>query len=171
MGFAVGLPVIPEVTLYECVDLDQLESTVTRHAATYWSSRCGSNRMPARKDINPRDIASALRHMYLLKVLDEDFHYRIVGDAVVRAYTVPLQNRRLSEIGLTAPKLAAIARGFYTRILHTAGPFAVRGRIGRDVPQANFTEFEIVLLPLGIAHDTVDHILGVSTYHMQPDRC
>jgi hypothetical protein len=167
MGPAACLPHIPDVTAYQCVSLDQLENPMTRQGAAYWGNRCGGHRMPARDDINPREVVSALRQMALLKVVGDDFQYRVVGDGVVRAYSIPLQNRRLSEIGALAPTLAATARGFFSRVVHTAAPFAVRGQFGRDVPQANFTDFEIAYLPLGTDHHTVDHILTVSAYLMQ----
>ena len=39
----------------------------------------------------------------------------------------------------------------------------MRGRIGREFPQAKFVYHESVFLPLGASEDAVDHLLIVST--------
>jgi hypothetical protein len=46
----------------------------------------------------------------------------------------------------------------------TGDPFAVRGWIGKDVPDARFVYHESVFLPFGDDGETVDHELIVSVY-------
>ena len=170
MNSAAGLNHIPKVSMFNHIGLDQLQNPVLRLGAAYWTAQRGEHRIPARQQIKPRAIAPALRNMVLFKVLNGDFAYRVVGDAIVRAYSVPLQNRRLSEIILEAPKVGSTVHELLTRVVRSGEPLAIRGRVGHDVIEANFTDFENALLPLGADHQNVDHILTVSTYTMRSNR-
>ena len=167
MSSAASLHPIPEVTQIDHIGLDQLQNSVLRLGAAYWKTQRGEHRFPSRAEIKPRGIAPALRNMVLFKVLNGDFVYRVVGDAIVRAYSVPLQNRRLSEVILEAPKIGSTVHKLLTQVVRSGEPLAIRGHIGRDATDVNFTDFENALLPLGADHKTVDHILTVSTYAMR----
>ena len=157
---------IPAKTFVETITLDQLDSPLVRLGANYWRSLRNGRKFPARENLSPRDMAGVLRNMILVKVLDggADLEYRIVGDAQVCAYSIPLQGRCLSEVAVDAPRFGRILRGLYTQICQTGEPFAIRGRVGRDVPQANFIYCESAFLPLGASPDAVDHVLVFSTY-------
>jgi hypothetical protein len=157
---------IPAKTFVETITLDQLDSSVVRLGANYWRSLRNGRKFPARENLSPRDLAGVLRNMVLVKVLDggADFEYRIVGDAQVCAYSIPLQGRRFSEVAADAPRFGRVLRGLHTQICQTGEPFAIRGRVGRDVPQANFIYCESAFLPLGASDAAVDHVLVFSTY-------
>lgn len=159
---------IPAGTDVEFLELDQLQKPALRFAAGYWQVQRGSRKFPTRDEIHPRDIAGVLPHMSLIKVVDRDFVYRVVGDAVVRAFAVPLQNRKLSEIASDAPVFGTALQAIFLGVVENGEPAALRGKVGRDFPEANFTEFENAFLPLGADGETVDHILAVSTYTMRP---
>jgi hypothetical protein len=159
---------IPQETSYAFIGLDELRKPALRLAAEYWSSQCTEEGFPSRDDIKPQAIASVLRHMSLVKVLDGDYAFRVVGDGIVRAFAVPIQNRKLSEIALDAPIYGTIARKCFTHVVEGATPLAMRGTIGRDSREANFTDFENALFPLGSDHRTVQYILTVSAYTMRP---
>lgn len=167
MNMAVHIPLN---TSSAFIGLEELHKPALRLATDYWLSQCPEDGFPAREDIKPRAIASLLRHMSLVKVLDGDFVYRVVGDGIVRAYGMRMQNRSLNDIAGEAPTFGALVRDFFTRVVEGATPLAVRGVVGRDCPEANFTDFENVFLPLGADHKTVDHILAVSAYTMRPSR-
>ncbi|HUO97861.1 MAG TPA: hypothetical protein VMU01_04300 [Rhizomicrobium sp.] len=158
---------IPESTVVDLIGLDELQKQAPRVAARHWTAQRGLHRIPSRGDINLRKIAGELRHITLIKVLDGDFQYSIVGDANVRAYSTPLQNRRLSEVARQAPKFASTLHMLFARVANTGEPLALRGFIGRDFAQANFTDFESALLPLALDHETVDHILAANAYTMR----
>ena len=152
-------------TAVHAVALDELDSLVLKLAAEYWRSLCNGRRFPARADLHPRDMVGILRDMVLVRVIDSgaDYEYRIVGDAQAQAYAVPLQGRRISEIAVTAPWFGHIATTVYEHVRRSGEPLTLRGRIGREFPEAKFVYHESVFLPLGVNDDAVDHLLIVAT--------
>ena len=157
---------IPAKTFVETITLDQLDSPVVRLGANYWRSLRNGRNLPGREALSPRDMAAVLRNMVLVKVLDggDDFEYRIVGDAQVCAYGIPLQGQRLSSIAAAAPRFGRIVQGLFKQVCKNKEAFGLRGRVGRDVPEANFVYCECAFLPLGASDAAVDHILIFSTY-------
>jgi hypothetical protein len=155
----------PDQTAVHAVTFDELDSPVLRLAADYWLSRRNGRRFPARNDLHPRDMAKILRDTVLVRIIDggADYEYRIVGDAQAQAYTVPLQGRRISDISVTAPWFGQIAASTYDYVRRSGEPLAMRGRVGREFPEAKFVYNESVFLPLGPSDDAVDHLLIVST--------
>ena len=155
----------PNVTSFELITLDKLESPAVIAGNTYWQNLRGTRRFPARQDMHPRDFASLLRDMLLVQVIDSgaDFKFRITGDAHVQAYAIPFQGRRLNEFVEMAPAFCFSLRSVFAHVAQTGSPAALRGRMGTDFPNANYAYCENIFLPLGVK-DTVDHILGFSTY-------
>jgi hypothetical protein len=155
----------PDQTAVHTVTLDELDSPVLKLAADYWRSLRKGRRFPARKDLHPRDMAGILRDIVLVRIIDggADYEYRIVGDAQAQAYAVPLQGRRISEIAVTAPWFGHIATTVYEHVRRSGEPLILRGRIGREFPEAKFVYHETVFLPLGASDDAVDHLLIVAT--------
>jgi hypothetical protein len=155
---------IPAATTIAQIAFEELESKPVRFGAFYWRSLCNGRRFPSRQDIKPRDIVGILSNMSLLKVVDGDFQYRIVGDTVVRAYDGMLHNRFIRDLELDLPSYSLFVRPILTHIMKEKVPVAVRGKIGHDAIGTNFTDHENALLPLGPDDDTVDHILVFSYY-------
>lgn len=168
MSFHAAQKYIPDFTVFSEVTFDSLRSRPICLGLEYWQAARGLRRFPARDDIKPRDICGALQHMSLVKVEDNDFLYRIVGDAIVRAYDIPLQNRHLSDIAFDEPGFDAIVVPLFRKVVETGEPIAIRGTTGHDVTRANFTDYENILLPLGPNDQTVDHIMTFSTYGSRP---
>jgi hypothetical protein len=157
---------MPQTSIFDWVGLDQLESAPLRVAAAYWHSIRGPRLFPAREDLKARDMAGILPYMSLVKVIDggADFEHRIVGDVMVRAFSVPIQNRRFSEIAQEAPELIEVSFMLFRKPLETRAPVAWRQRTGHDAIHTAFTESEIVLLPLGRSPDAIDHIVGFGVH-------
>jgi len=155
---------IPDYTQHAEIAPDDVEAQPLRCALAYWRSIRGDRRFPSRADIRPRDIAGILRHVSLIKYENGDFLYRIVGDAIVRAFDLPMQNRWVSELSFEEPGFGAIVRPLFQRCVESGEVIAVRGRTGRDLLKVNFTHYENVLLPLGPGNGTVDHIMTASFY-------
>jgi len=166
MSMALHIPAGTEV---DFVPLAELQKPAVKFISSYWLAQRGDRKLPSRGEIRPREVASVLPHMALLKIEDGDFVYRVVGDAVVRAFAVPLQNRRVTEIARGSPVFGTALQAMFLGIAGNGEPLALRGTVGRDFPEANFTDFENVFLPLGEDHETVDHILTASTYTMRPN--
>jgi hypothetical protein len=131
----------------------------------HWKKLKGDRRFPARDDINPRDMAAFLRHIVMIRVLDNgaDYEYRIVGDAHVQAQGINFAGHKLSGIEAITPDYDTYTRATYGYVCTTGEPFAMRGWVGRDVPQSAFSYYETLFLPLG-RDNTVDHLLVVTNY-------
>ncbi|MEI9994762.1 MAG: PAS domain-containing protein [Rhizomicrobium sp.] len=148
------------------VSLDALDHAILRNAAALWRALKGPRRLPARSQLRPRDMAGFLRNIVLLRVVDggKDYEYRIAGDAHVQAYGISFKDLRISHIRTAEPALGNMMYSVYEHVRTTAEPFAVRGWVGREIPDARFVYYESAFLPLGEDGETVDHILVVSLY-------
>jgi hypothetical protein len=151
-----------ETTSITGLAMEDLSSPKLRLGWDYWRMLRGTRRFPTRDEIKPRDIATILSHMVLVKVVDggADFQFRIVGDHAGRGYSVPFTNRLLSDIATELPRASANWSNLCRQVVASATPFAVRVVIGLDAPEANFTEAEGLFLPLGPADGKVDHIMN-----------
>ncbi len=156
----------PDASSVYVVSLDDLDNAVVRTGAAYWRALKAGRKLPARSQLRPRDMIGILRNIVLLKVIDggKDYEYRITGDVHVQAYGLPFQDMRISQIVAMAPEFGGMMHGLYEHVRVTADPFAVRGWVGREIPDARFVYYESVFLPLGEDGENVDHILVVSMY-------
>jgi hypothetical protein len=149
----------------ERISFDEIEHPLVRYGVDYWRRLRGERSFPSRDQIKPRDLAPVLSMTSLFKVLDDgDFEYRIVGDAIVRAYEINLQNRRLSDVETELPSFREFVRPVLVHVAKRRIPIALRGKIGHDAPGTNFTHHENAILPLGAGDDVVDHIITFSNY-------
>jgi len=155
---------VPQYSSGRILTVDDIESTAVREVAEYWARLKGERLFPARTDLKPRDLKMLLRHIMLLKALDGDYEYRIVGDVQVQAYGENYQGMRLSELALTHPKFAEGMRIFFDGVRMGRAPFGYRGWIGRDMPETKYSYHEIGYFPLGATDAAVDHILIAGVY-------
>ena len=153
------LDVVPQSSIIDRKSADELDSPVLRAGVAYWRTIRGDRPFPRREDLRPRDIQGLLPYMALLKVIGggEDFEHRIVGDILVQAFAVPMQNRRFSEIEIEAPELMASCYPLFREVVNTRAPVAWRHKTGHDNTDFVFVDSEVVLLPLGTT--VVDHVL------------
>lgn len=156
---------MPRPTEFEWLTIDTVEAPPLQAGAAYWRSLCAGRPFPTRREIVPRAIAKLLSNMSLVKVIDggRDLEHRIVGDAVVRAFHAPLQNRRFSEIAEELPEFRDGCLPLFFQVLETGAPVAWRATSGHDTPHSGFNRGEVLLLPLG-ENGIVDHILGFGDY-------
>jgi len=155
---------IPQYSSGRLLTLEMLESAVLLRVAAYWQRLKGERRFPARADVTPRGLGKLLRHVMLLRVQDDDYEFRIVGDVQVQAYGESYQGMRLSEVALTHAKFAEGLKIFYDGVRMGRTPFGYRGWIGRDMPDTRYSYHEVAFLPLGADDDAVDHILVAGVY-------
>lgn len=151
------------------IDPQALAQKETCEAFTLWTTLRGERRWPARKEMTLRQMAGLLPYMSLVKVLGDgiDFEHRIVGDAIVQAFNVPIQNRRFSEIAKEAPMLIESSFALFRQVAATGVPIAWRQRVGHNGMHIVFTDAEMVLLPFGDGGDAVDHIAAFGVYSSQ----
>jgi hypothetical protein len=168
MSLYTATTTIPKTSAVDPVAFDDIESPTLRTGYEYWLALRGRRRFPSRTDIRPRDIAAMLRYVNLVKVEDDDFVFRVVGDDIVLAYGVNLQNRRMSDLVREEPAFGVLVVPLLRKVVATGEPLALRGKAGRDCASVNFTACENLLLPFGPDDDTVDHVLSVSYYQSRP---
>jgi hypothetical protein len=152
-------------TAIQVITLEGLESPIVKLAVDYWCSLRNGRRFPSHEDLYPCDMARLLRDTILVRIIGQgaDYEYRIVGEAQAQAYSIPLQGRRISDISVKAPWFHQIAITTYEYVRQSGEPLAIRGKTGREFPEAKFVYHESVFLPLGDNEIAVDHILIVST--------
>jgi hypothetical protein len=153
----------PETTSIEIVAADELDSGPVSMGVRYWNELKGERAFPSRNDLVPAKMAKFLRNIVLVRVIDAgaDYEYRVVGDAHVQAHGYNFRHMRLKDI--EAKRLDFSTRPTYEHVRVTGVPFAVRGWIGRYVPNSRYSYHETAFLPLG-ENGVVDHLLIVSTY-------
>ena len=160
MSCETSLP--SQATALEWLSLDQVKEAPLRAAVAYWSAIRGDRLFPSRNDLKLRDMGGLLPYMSLVTVIDggADFEHRIVGDAVVRAFSVPIQNRRFSEIALQAPTLIEVSFWLFRKVVETRAPLAYLQRTQSDTFKLVYTLAEMALLPLGRSDEAVDHVVA-----------
>ncbi len=157
---------IEDITSFEVVALDNLESPIVKQGANYWNALRGTRRYPARKDLRPREFATILRNTLLVRVVDggADFEFRIVGAAQAQTYALPFAGKRLSEFAPSDIAYCYVLKGFFGHVTGHGVPVAVRGKMGGVSSKVQFSYCESIFLPLGENDNTVDHLLGFSAY-------
>jgi hypothetical protein len=153
-------------TTYEWVALADLQTTPVRDGAAYWNQLRGERPFPSRAEVNARDLVPLLPYVSIIKVIDDgaDFEHRIIGDVMVRAFRVPLQNRRLSDVAKEAPDVAKHCWTPFRRVFETREPAAWRSHTGNDNTWVVISDAEIALMPLGNTPDRIDHLIGFGTH-------
>lgn len=151
------------------IALPEIENPLVQRALDIWQNARGARTMPARADMSPRVMSGLLRNTVLVRVLGggDEFEFRIVGDAIVQAQGSSLQGMTMAQIDLVLPGYGTVLHGIYRNVHHKRQPFAYRGWYVRDADgRAMF--HESLVMPLGEDGETVDHILVVGVYAMQP---
>lgn len=165
-GASALLP--PTPTAFEWLTPDSVSATPLKDAVAWWRAARGTRPYPTRQDLHPRQIAGLMPYMSLLKVIGNgaDFEHRIVGDVMVQAFAVKIQNRRFSEIAEDAPDFIARCFPLFRMVVETGAPVAWRSITSFDEVTVVVTHGEIVLLPLG--HHKVDHVLAFGSQWSKP---
>ncbi|MGD0142561.1 MAG: hypothetical protein ABSC92_05345 [Rhizomicrobium sp.] len=159
----------PPKTSVEAIALGDIESPEVLTIVAAWQKWRGLHAMPARERLTLRDIGGAAAHISLALVLDEgeDYEFRVIGDAHVQAYGTSYQNKTVRDVVAASPRFGKQLKASYDLVRTTGRPYAFRGLIGRDAPDATFAWFETCYLPFG--EGSVDHILNAAVYAPRRD--
>jgi hypothetical protein len=146
--------------------LDKLESLVVRQGLDYWLKLRGDRPYPSRAEMSPRDLASLLRHVVLLRVIDNcaDYEYRIVGDAHVISHGFSMQGMRVSDVDKFSPGYGPVLKSLYDHTVRRRDAYAFRGWMERGEDQKQYIYSESIFMPLGPDENTIDHVLNFSVY-------
>ncbi|HEY8950919.1 MAG TPA: PAS domain-containing protein [Rhizomicrobium sp.] len=159
--------VLPAKSSVVPIAFEDIESERVRAVYLAWLRWRGSRPMPTRDEISLRDLGNAAANISLVHAMPEenDYEFRIIGDAHIQAYEgLNLQGKRMSDALAISPRHAKILKSSYDMVCAMRRPYAFRGRIGRDAPKARFVRFETCYLPLGPSPDEVDYVINAAFY-------
>ncbi|MGN6150286.1 MAG: PAS domain-containing protein [Rhizomicrobium sp.] len=149
--------------------LPEIENPLVQKALSIWENARGARTMPSRADMSPRLMAGLLRNTVLVRVIGagEEFEFRIVGDAIVQAQGASLQGMTMAQIDLVLPGYGTLLHNVYANAWRKRIPGAYRGWYVREADGRSMFH-ESLVMPLGDDGETVDHVLVVGVYAMQP---
>jgi hypothetical protein len=145
------------------IALADIQNPLLRKGLALWESQRGARRFPGREDMSPRMLGGLLRNTVLVRVLGDDFQFRIVGDAIVAAQGASFQGKTTAEIDTTLPGYGRMLHRVYRIVRDAATPHAYRGWFERQADGRAFFH-ETVILPLGSDGEHVDHLLVLAIY-------
>lgn len=148
------------------VTFPELSSPAVVCGVAYWQSLCGTRRFPPRHALSTRDMASFLRHVALIQVLDggADYRFRLVGDAHVEARGYDFTGETITEMRTDAPLFADRSYALYEYVRLSGEPYAIRGPMATKDADWHITYRECAFLPLGPTDDLVDFLFVVGAY-------
>ncbi len=166
-GLAMTVVSHPPPTSVTVVAPSEIESGSVRNVIEIWDEWIGVAPIPPRTALSLSTLGRAARQISLARVLheSEDYEFRIIGDEHLDAYGANYQGRAITDVMRDAPFFGKQLKTCYDRVSKSAKPFALRGIVGADLPNARFSWFETVFLPFG--HDKVDHIMNVASYRLK----
>ena len=146
------------------IPLARLTNPTVRDALMLWHAKKGSRPFPSRGEMVPKPIASILRNVMLISILEgeRDFEFRIVGDAAVVVYGQNFQGMRHAQLNALEPGFGDVIYRICDAVCRRREPIAVEGLIERGDLSAH--NHQGVFLPLGDLESRVDHVLFVGGY-------
>ena len=107
---------------------DYRSDAVLGRVLAYWEERRGSRRMPARRDLDPVDLAPVLPHLQLIDVVPPNrFRYRLVGTALVEVFGHDYTGRFVDELLLGTGR-AELITCVFTTVRDRARPVFLQAR-------------------------------------------
>jgi hypothetical protein len=168
-------PLLAPNTNIEWIPPDAVQHAPLCAAAAYWNRLRGDRSWPSREELSFRDMARLAPYMSLVRVIDDgaDFEHRVVGDHMVCAFSVPIQNRRFSDIAVDAPGLIEISFQVFRKVLETRAPVAVRLETDHGGAEMVYARAVNIHFPLGRTEDCIDHIVvfGIREESAAHQRC
>lgn len=134
----------------------------------YWQSKRTDQRPPLRADIDPVEIPKLLPNVLLIDVIGQpayDFHYRLLGTAIVSIDGVDYKGSLLSEM---VPSTEAFRHIWQHHLDAAAGQIELRHDSLRWVRDSSrdHVDYLILLLPLRRSSDDVEALIGYIHYRM-----
>ena len=145
----------------EILAVEGLENAVVQRGISHWRGLKGAAAYPPRSEITPRLLGPLMSNVILVRVLEDDYEYRIVGDALVQGFGENFAGKRLSAVIESDPIFGAGLKLLYDQVRTSGAPIGYRGRVGEDMRGAEFIAHESAILPFGPPGGAVDHLLVV----------
>ena len=150
----------------QVLSVDAAKSLIVASGIAYWNALRGTRRFPARSELSPRAMATFLKHVAIIEVVDSgaDYRYSLVGDAHVEARGADFSGATLRSIAETSPDFAARTRELFDTIRQTGEPCVISGSMDPNASDWRFGYRECAFLPLGREDRAVDGLLAVGVY-------
>jgi hypothetical protein len=145
---------------------DYRSDPVLARVLAYWCERRRGRSMPARRDIDPADLAPLLPHLQLIDVLAGDrFRYRLVGTELVQAFGRDYTGEHVDELfrGARSDFVASVFR----KVRDGRRPLFLRARYS-TVKNLDLLANRLYM-PLSEDDHTVNMILGALTFRVGGD--
>ena len=158
-----------EKSSVEPISLSDIESDEVGTIVGAWQKWRGFHALPVREALVPRDLGRFMAHVSLVRVVDDgaDYEFRIIGDAHLQAYATNYTGRHVRDVCESAPKFGRLLKASYDLVRTTGRPYAFRGIVGYDAPDARFSWFETCYLPFGPGREAVDYIMNAASYTLR----
>jgi hypothetical protein len=155
-----------EKSSVEAISLSDLETREVREVVGAWKKWRGFHALPAREALVPRDLGRYMANVSLVHVIDDgaDYEFRIIGDAHLQAYGTNFTGLRMRDVCASAPKFGKLLKASFDLVRTTGRPYAFRGAVGYDAPDARFSWFETCYLPFGASLSDVAYIVNAASY-------
>ncbi|HLZ03980.1 MAG TPA: PAS domain-containing protein [Bradyrhizobium sp.] len=128
----------------------------------YWRGKRGERMAPSRADIQPGELVSMLPYLALYDVVDGDFHVRLFGTELARAYGDDLTGKLMSECDFDGSRRQLLEQ--LAEVVRERRPNVLRAKFAKDT-DGRYLEYERIALPLSANGETVNMIL--CGYHVE----
>jgi hypothetical protein len=153
----------------EPIALSDVASTEVRSVAAAWQKWRGLHALPPFDNFDPRDLGRFFDNVSLVGVENDgdDYEFLTIGAAHVQAYGSSYVGSRLRVLIAVAPQFGKLLKASYDLVRTTGRPYAFRGAVGSDAPEARFSGFETCYLPIGESQGAVSHIINAASYTLR----
>jgi len=132
-------------------------------ALALWQRWCAGRPTPDRADIDATAMPALLPHVFLLDVLDDDFRFRLIGEAVNVRYGHRLKGRTLRQL-LTGE---ALEETLHEHFLCSRDLRGVLVRHGLDAATPGDVKvYTRLLLPLEAIGGRACHLFGIMEFQV-----
>ncbi len=135
----------------------QIAEPLLRKCHDYWRSKCPPDGPPARRDIDPAEMADFLPNVILVNTasLVEDFTFRLFGTAVAFGFGDDRTGKQFGDLGAREKFDEAIES--YWHCYRGVRPVYLRDR---PVESEQISRYSRLILPLSADGTVVDMLLG-----------
>lgn len=137
-----------------------MQKASTRTLYHYWNELRGSRSAPERREIDPTMIRSALGNTFILESNDGiEFDYRLAGSHLCTTYCRELKGRSFTGLWQNRDRDAVDTLIRAVTEDHAVAVITMQGKAGRH----HKATFELILLPLRHAGNTMSRMIGAMT--------
>lgn len=142
---------------------EEVGSPTIRAVHDHWASARSGHRFPAKRDIDPAAIKSALPYLMIAEMHRDPVRvfYRLVGTAVAHFTGEDFTGKWLHDLDWGQSGAAILQ--YYVRMLETGEPTFGIDNFIRSSDGLSFP-FEWAVFPLSSDHRSIDHCLAVEDY-------